>query len=198
MVNSIQMDQTDEQLISEYFSGDEKSLEILIKRYLKPIYNFIFHLTNDPQATDDISQETFFKVWKSLKKYRMGESFKAWVYRIAHNSAIDYLRKRKNVPLSVFEDEEGENFFENNITDTKELPDEYAIRVEDKKILDEAIKEISPKYREILILHYHEGLTFDEIGKIVNSPLNTVKSSHRRAVFSLRKILEISSKSNKN
>ena len=184
------MDQTDEQLIGEYFAGDEQALEILIKRYLKPIYNFVWRITNDTQATDDISQETFFKMWKSLKKYRMGESFKAWLYRIAHNSAIDYLRKRKNVPISAFEDENGENFFENNITDTAELPDDFAIRTENKKILEKAIEKIGPKYREILILHYHEGLTFDEIGKITESPLNTVKSAHRRAVISLRRILE--------
>lgn len=86
---------TDQQLIAAYLKGDEKSLEILIKRYLNPIYGFAYRYVKDQQNAEDITQETFLKVWKNIKKYDKNKSFKAWIYTIAKNTVLDFIKKEK-------------------------------------------------------------------------------------------------------
>lgn len=76
---------SDEQLISDFLKGDYASLEILINRYLKSVYNFIFHLINNQQQAEDLTQETFIKVWKNLKKFNLNKNFKAWVYTLGRH-----------------------------------------------------------------------------------------------------------------
>jgi RNA polymerase sigma-70 factor (ECF subfamily) len=126
-------------------------------------------------------------MWRSLKKYRPGENFKTWLFTIARNTAYDHLRKKKNFSFSDF-DKEDVNF-EENLSDTEPLADEIFALAESKELLAQTMSELSPQFREVLILHYNHELTFDEIGKILDEPLNTVKSRHRRAIEALRKIL---------
>ena len=183
------MQRDDEQLVFDYLNGDDNALNILINRYLKHIYNFVYRFSRNIQDTEDISQETFFKVWKNLDKFKQGGKFKTWLFTIARNTAFDLLRKKRNFVFSDFENSDGDNFFEENIPDPEPLQDELVSKIEEKKILDDALYKISPLYREVLILHYHEQFTFDEIGKILNKPLNTVKSQHRRGIVELKILL---------
>jgi len=83
------MDETDQQLIESYFDGDEAALAVLVNRYLKPVYNFAFRLTGNQADAEDVSQETFLKAWKNIKKFRADENFKAWILKIARNTAYD-------------------------------------------------------------------------------------------------------------
>ncbi|MFA6919366.1 MAG: sigma-70 family RNA polymerase sigma factor, partial [Patescibacteria group bacterium] len=92
----------DEQLVQQYLSGDEKSLEVLIQKYLKPIYNFVYRYVGDMANAEDLTQEVFVKVWKNIKKFDRKKSFKTWIFCIAKNTAFDYLRKKKSIPLSNF------------------------------------------------------------------------------------------------
>jgi RNA polymerase sigma-70 factor (ECF subfamily) len=135
-------------------------------------------------------QETFFKVWKNLKKFRQGENFKTWIFTIARNTAIDFLRKRKEYVFSDFENAEGGNYVADTLTDPEPLPDALVETLEREKLLEELLSKISPQYREVLMLRYHEDLTFEEIGKVLDKPLDTVKSQHRRALIELRKIIK--------
>lgn len=91
---------TDEQLIKQYLKGDENSLEILIKRYLKPIYSFVYRNIGNSEKAQDITQEVFIKAWKNLALFRTskassGAGFKSWLFTIAQNSCIDYLKQKK-------------------------------------------------------------------------------------------------------
>jgi RNA polymerase sigma-70 factor (ECF subfamily) len=183
------MEKTDQQLISDYLSGDENALSEIIGRYLKPIFSFIYRLTSNPQDAQDITQETFIKAWRNLKKYKTGESFRTWIFTIAHNTAIDWLRKKRNLVFSDFENSKGENFLEENIADTSLLPDEIIIQNENKQLIEDALSKLPPTYKEVIILHYMNELTFDEIGQVLKKPLNTVKSQHRRALLALKNIL---------
>ena len=99
----------DAQLIINYLAGDEKSLEILIKRYLKPIYSFVYRYVNNSQDTEDITQEVFVKAWRNLKKFNQQKSFKTWIFSIAKNTSVDHLRKKRAVTFSNFENQEGKN-----------------------------------------------------------------------------------------
>src|SRR3989344_8510202 len=89
------MKKIDEQLISDYLEGDEKSLGVLVDRYLVNIYNFAYKLVNDRQVANDISQESFIKAWKNIRKYRQGSNFQTWLLTITRNTAIHLFRGEK-------------------------------------------------------------------------------------------------------
>ncbi len=182
------MKDLDQQLIVDYLKGDERSLEILISRYLKPIYVFICRRVGDSQEAEDITQEVFVRVWKNIRKFKRQKSFKTWIFSIAKNASIDFLRKKKTVPFSAFENEKGENGFLENLTDNISLPIEIFRNIGLSESISAAFEKISTAYRQVLSLRYNKDLTFREIAQILGEPIDTVKSRHRRGLIQLRKI----------
>jgi len=182
------MDFSDEQIISKYLAGDEKSLEILIGRHIKPIYSFVYRYVGNIQEAEDITQEVFVKMWRNLKGFNQNKIFKTWIFAIAKNASIDYLKKKKNIAFSGFKDKEGNSLIE-NIADPISLPDKIFRRMEIGRILDIATSELSPKYRAVLFLRYNDHFTFKEISEILELPIHTVKSQHRRALIRLRELI---------
>lgn len=180
---------TDKQLIIDYLAGDEKSLEVLIKRYLKPIYNFVYRYVGNEQEAEDITQEVFVKVWRNLKKFDQNKKFKTWIFSIAKNTSIDWLKKKKAIPFSNFENEEGENLLTKTLADPAPLPNEILERAGIAETLNVAINQLSPKYRMVLFLRYNDHFNFREIAEALGEPLHTIKSRHRRALIQLRKLL---------
>ncbi len=170
-------------LVADYIAGDDSAVAILIDLNLKTIFNFAHRLTGNSEDAEDVAQETFLKMWRNLKKYRRGENFKAWLFTIARNTAIDLMRKRKSLAFSIFENDEGGNELTESLIDIEPLPDEIFAKAEEKGWLKNTLDKLSPKHQEVLILHYNENFTFDEIGGILGKSLNTAKSRHRRAVI---------------
>lgn len=183
------MENNERELINSYLNGNSRAFADILSLYLTPLYNFIFRLTNDNQLSEDIVQEVFIKVWKNLRKFDQKKKFKTWIFTIARNTAIDFLRKNKEIHFSEFENGEEENFIENTLSDTAPLPDEMMIKNEDADALKKALDEIPLFYKEVLLLRYMENLTFEEIGKALNKPLNTVKSQNGRALQILKEKL---------
>ncbi len=183
------MDRSDNQLIADYFKGDEKSLEVLIKRYLKAIYSFVYRYIGDFQEAEDITQDVFVKVWKNLKRFDRNKKFKTWIFSIAKNTRIDALKKKKTIPFSEFENEEGKNIFLEKLVDNTPLPNELFEKRDIARILTSAIEKLLPKYRMVLFLRYNDHFTFREIAETLGEPLNTIKSQHRRALRQLKKLL---------
>ncbi|OGI85362.1 hypothetical protein A3A92_01490, partial [Candidatus Nomurabacteria bacterium RIFCSPLOWO2_01_FULL_37_49] len=143
--------------------------------------------------TSDIVQEIFIKIWKNLNNFdREKASFKTWIFTIARNTVIDFSRKRERLLFSDMENnsEKGLSFFEENIPDENIIPFEALQKLQDKEFLNNTLKKLLPDENEILVLHYQEDMTFDEIGKVLNKSLNTVKSKHRRTLIKLRKMLD--------
>jgi RNA polymerase sigma factor (sigma-70 family) len=178
-----------EKLIRAYLAGDEKSLELLFGQYLKPIYNFVCRYLGSSAEAEDITQEVFVKVWRNLKKYRYGSNFKTWIFCIARNTIIDFLRKKKDKPFCNFENESGENILLETLSDPAPLPPEVFEFNNLSSLLSSALDKLNPKDRLILFLHYNDHFTFREIAQTMAEPLNTVKSRHLRAISSLRKLL---------
>src|SRR3989344_2314066 len=118
------MNKSDHELISNYLNGDQESLEVLIRGYLKPIYSFVYGYAGNSQNAEDIAQETFVKAWRNLKKFDQGKSFKTWIFQIAKNTAIDFFKKKKAIPFSEFENEDGENTITETLADPSPLPNE--------------------------------------------------------------------------
>lgn len=137
----------------------------LVKKYLTPVYSFVFRLVQDKDLAEDITQETFIKVWKKIDD---SKNVKAFLFTVARNLAFDHFRKDKT---EYFDDE-------------MEVPDPGPLAPE---ILDneEIIKNIEHKYLEIIMLHDIEDMTFEEIAEVVGRPMNTVKSQYRRALHDL-------------
>jgi len=179
----LMLNDQDQQLIKDYFKGDDESLEFLIKRYLKPIHGFIYRIVGDLAEAEELTQEVFVRVWRHLKKFDQDRSFKTWLYAIAKNAAFDFLRKKKAVPFSAFEDEAGDNPL------LDQLADEIVARQDLSALLSSAMKKLSPKSRALLSLYYLEHFTLQEIADSLDESINTIKSRHRRALIALRKIL---------
>ncbi len=182
----------DTDLIRAYANGDERAFELLVSRYVGPLYRFLFRLVRNAQTAEDLSQETFVKVWKSLKRYDPSKSFKAWIYAIARNTALDALRKKDPMTFTALEREDANGDDLNlaiDVEDTRPLPDELAAQEETAEALDRAMAHLPPKQQAVVLLHDAEGLTFQEIGDSLHESLNTVKSRYRRAVERLKILL---------
>lgn len=206
------MELDDKKSIREYLNGDEAAFSMLVKKYLKSVYNFLYRLTSDHSALDDLTQTTFIKAWKNIKKFDPSRSrfttlrgrsdkslapygtegsrsgFKTWLFTIAKNTAYDYFKKKKTIPFANFTDAEGSNKLE-NISDGDILPLELLERADAAKTLEGALAKISGQYRLILTMHYKDDFSLQEIAGILNLPYNTVKSQHQRGLKSLKDIL---------
>jgi RNA polymerase sigma-70 factor, ECF subfamily len=185
-------DESDEEIIALYKNGDQEAFKGLISRYASSLYNFTARLTDRNNASD-VVQETFIKIWKNLHKFDSSKaSFKTWIFTIAKNTATDFLRKKKSLSFSDIEKQidENDNSFLENIPDKELIPDEALQKLQDSILLNKVLDKLPIHYKAILMLHYQEDMTFDEIGKVLGKPLNTVKSSHRRAIASLRKMID--------
>jgi RNA polymerase sigma-70 factor (ECF subfamily) len=189
MPDTSKPNRSDKQLIADYLKGDETALGVLIKQYLRPIYGFVYRYVGNTGASEDITQEVFVRMWRNIKKFNPEKNFKTWIFAIAKNASIDFLKKKKALPFSEFDNEEGDNIIENILIDAELLPSEILEREDAARVLNEALEKLSPKYRTVLFLYYNENFNFREIAEILGEPLDTVKSRHRRALAVLKKIL---------
>jgi len=180
---------SDNELILLAKSGNEQGLETLVKRHLSVVYGSCLRYLGNQDEAEDAVQETFVKVWRNLKKIDPEKNFKAWVLEIAKNTCLDILKKKRAVPMSAFEDENGFNYLAESLVSAGESPSEAAEQSILRRVLNSALEKLSPAYQKVLSLYYKEGLNFREISETLNEPLHTVKSRHRRAVINLRLIL---------
>jgi len=179
---------SDNQIIEKIFSGDGDAFAGIVKIYLKPVYNFVYRFVFDRDVAEDLTQETFVKVWKNLERFDRNKNFRTWVFTIAKNTSFDYLKKKKEFPFSKFADEEGNNVLE-NISDGEILPDEILERSDLAEELEKILQKLPSRYRVILLLHYKEDFSLHEIAEIMDEPYNTIKSKHQRGLARLRKLL---------
>lgn len=176
-------EEKDEKLVAKYLKGDEKSLEILIKRYLKPVYSFVYKRVNNFQEAEDITQEVFVKMWKNIRKFKKEKNFRTWIFTIAKNTTIDFLRKSKIASATKIN-----NTFLEKLASSFNLLEFFEKKDAANKI-SLALEKLSTECRTIFSLRYNEYLTFREIAEILKQPLNTVKSRHRRLLIQLKKLL---------
>jgi RNA polymerase sigma-70 factor, ECF subfamily len=180
---------SDRELVAGYLKGDQTALELLIKRHLKPIYNFTYKYVGNTQDAEDTVQETFVKAWRNLKKFDQNKKFKTWIFAIAKNTAIDFIKKKKAIPISKFDAQDGGNFLIDALADPSPLPYELLEKAGMAHILNSAIEKLSPACRAVLSLRYSNDFTFKEIAESLNEPLNTVKSRYRRGLSILKKVI---------
>ncbi|KKU07909.1 MAG: RNA polymerase sigma factor [Candidatus Magasanikbacteria bacterium GW2011_GWA2_45_39] len=180
---------SDNELICAYKKGEVRALEDLIRRYLNQVFGFVYRYIGDAREAEDITQDVFVRVWKNMRKFDDTKSFKTWVFSIAKNASIDFLRKKKSVPFASFETEEGENPFADIIEDTSPLPEELVARKHLAEEVAQAIATLPSPFRVIVHLYHEQQYTLQEAADFLGEPINTVKSRYRRAISALRKKL---------
>ncbi|WP_430906918.1 RNA polymerase sigma factor [Maribacter sp. 2-571] len=179
----------DSVLVNNFISGDEKALEILINRHNQRISSFIYSKVLDKDVTEDIFQDTFIKVIKTLKKGSYSEEgkFLPWVMRIAHNLIIDHFRRNKRMPM--FEGNEDFNIF-SVIGDDKLNAEKQLIKDQIDSDLRSLIDELPDDQREVLLMRIYKDMSFKEISENTGVSINTALGRMRYALINLRKIIE--------
>lgn len=176
-------------LVRNYIEGDEKSLEVLINRHNQRISSFIYSKVLDRDIAEDIFQDTFIKVIKTLKKgsYNEEGKFLPWVMRIAHNLIIDYFRKNRRMPK--FESSDDFNIF-SVISDDKLNAEKQIIKDQIHSDLSVLIDELPEDQREVLIMRIYRDMSFKEISENTGVSINTALGRMRYALINLRKIIQ--------
>tara|TARA_B100000900_G_C20511288_1_gene688104 strand:+ start:429 stop:1010 length:582 start_codon:yes stop_codon:yes gene_type:complete len=179
----------DSYLVSQYLTGDEKSLEILIDKHKSRIFNFIYSKVLDRYTSEDIFQETFIKVIKTLKKglYNEEGKFLPWVMRISHNLIIDYFRKNKRLPL--FDNCESFDIF-SILKDDIPNAENTMIDKQIKKDLVKIISELPKDQKNVIMMRLYKNMSFKEIADISGVSINTALGRMRYAILNIRKLIE--------
>ena len=179
----------DSVLVKDYIAGDESALEILINRHNQRISSFIYSKVLDKEVTEDIFQDTFIKVIKTLKRGSYSEEgkFLPWVMRIAHNLIIDHFRKNKRMPK--FEGSEDFNIF-SVIKDDKLNAEKQLIKDQIDSDLSVLIEELPEDQKEVLMMRIYKDMSFKEIAECTDVSINTALGRMRYALINLRKIIE--------
>jgi RNA polymerase sigma-70 factor (ECF subfamily) len=178
---------TDVELIAKAISGREDGFEELVRRYQRPITNYVFRMLNDYDASLDVTQEVFIKVYNSLSRYSSEYKFSTWLYRIAHNAAIDYIRRRSPNEQSI-ETESKDGAYQLQIESPNPSPEQERERSEWRTEIEAVVKCLPAVYRELILLRHAQDLSYDEIAEITNLPLGTVKNRLFRAREMMREI----------
>lgn len=181
----------DDQLVKRAVGGDEQAYRELVEKYERALYFHILKMIKDKEQVEDLVQETFVKAFDNLKSYSTNYAFSTWLYRIATNHTIDYLRKKKLQTMSIddpVKTKEGDM--------RMQLPDESAetdrkiIRKQRQNMVREAIKDLPPKYRRVIEMRHMEEKSYQEIADVLELPLGTVKAHIFRARELLYKLLK--------
>ncbi|MCM4163285.1 MULTISPECIES: RNA polymerase sigma factor [unclassified Arenibacter] len=179
----------DSVLVKDYINGNEKALEVLINRHNQRISSFIYSKVLDRDVSEDIFQDTFIKVIKTLKKGNYSEEgkFLPWVMRIAHNLVIDHFRRNKRMPM--FEGNDDFNIF-SVIGDDKLNVEKQIIKDQIDSDLTMLIEELPDDQKEVLLMRIYRDMSFKEISENTGVSINTALGRMRYALINLRKIIE--------
>jgi RNA polymerase sigma-70 factor (ECF subfamily) len=171
---------TDGELIVSAIAGRSDGFEELVRRYQRPITGYIFRMVGNYESSLDVAQEVFIKVYNSLTKYSSEYKFSTWLYRIAHNAAVDHLR-RNSVNVQSLEAENSEGTFELQIESRGATPEQEHERSEWRSEIESVVRCLPPAYRDLILLRHGRDLSYDEIAEVTALPLGTVKNRLFRA-----------------
>lgn len=184
----------DKKLIEKAAGGDVEAFEKIIEEYQNIVYSIALRMSGNETDAFDMAQEVFIKLYRNLSKFDGRSKLSTWIYRVASNTCLDELKKRKRIRDNTKSlNEEFETADDNvvlEIKDTKPLPEEEIENSEIKETLNSAILKLSDQHKEVIILRDIEGFSYEEIADITKNSVGTVKSRLSRARAALRKILK--------
>ena len=170
----------DRDLVASAISGFEGSFEEIVRRYQRPISAYVYRMVGDYESALDLTQEIFIKVYNSLQRYRSEFKFSTWIYKIAHNSAVDHLRRSATREQSLISGTESDSF-ELPIESGRLSPEQESERKERRNEIEIVVRSLPSSYRELITLRHSQDLTYEEIVEVTGLPLGTVKNRLFRA-----------------
>lgn len=178
---------TDGELIEGTVSGRADGFEELVRRYQRPITSYVFRMLGDYDSALDVTQEVFIKVYNSLSRYSSEYKFSTWLYRIAHNAAIDHMRRNSVTAMSI-ESENADGSYQLQLESRRPSPEQDHERSEWRTEIDAVVKCLPPSYRDLILLRHSRDLSYDEIAEVTALPLGTVKNRLFRAREMMRQM----------
>lgn len=184
---------TDGMLVQRTMAGDQTGFEMLVSRYNTALFNFICHCLGDYDLASDILQQVFLQLYISMPKLRTGEPLKAWLFQVARNRCLDELRRKRAIHFSELESSSDDDDLSplDIMPDNGPLPDETAEHNDLQRALRQAIDNLPPKFRSVVLLRYAGQLSFSEIGRTLKMPEATAKTYFQRARPLLRQALAL-------
>jgi len=187
-------DASDKELAALAVKGRESAFRELLVRYERPVFSLVYRMVRDRALAEDLAQESFIRAFSAIDSYKPGYKFSNWIFKIANNHTIDYLRKRKLDTISIHgapdaTTEEEESRTSVTLESTAENPSDYVENRELGGQIENAIARLRPEYRTVILLRHVEGHSYDEIADIMELPLGTVKTYLHRARNELKEDL---------
>jgi RNA polymerase sigma-70 factor, ECF subfamily len=177
----------DSELVTGAVTGRSESFEELVRRYQRPITSYVFRMLGDYDWSLDVTQEVFIKVYNSLDKYSSDYKFSTWLYRIAHNAAIDHLRRNSMNVVSI-ESENGDGAYQLQLESRRLSPEQEHEWGEWRNEIESVVRCLPAAYRDLILLRHSRDMSYDEIAEMTCLPLGTVKNRLFRAREMMRQI----------
>ncbi|NOY97569.1 MAG: sigma-70 family RNA polymerase sigma factor [Chlorobi bacterium] len=190
--------QQDYTLVQAALNGDEKAFARLLNRYKDAIFFMLLKMVNNKNDAEDLTLEAFGKAFNNLHQYSPSYAFSTWLFKIASNNCIDFLRKKRGVHVSI-ENSQASNNGEQpiKIKSKEPNPEEKLIRIQKAILLRKVVRRLKPRYQVLVELRYFREFSYEEIAKELNLPLGTVKAQLFRAREMLFKIIDVTEMSDK-
>jgi RNA polymerase sigma factor (sigma-70 family) len=182
--------QQDYKLVLKAISGDQKAYAELLGRYRDAIYFMLLKMVNNASDAEDLTIEAFGKAFKSINQYAPNFAFSTWLFKIATNNAIDFIRKRRANLISIDQTSDEEGSMHVSIQDNEPDPEEYIIIQQKIKMMRSIVAKLKPRYRKLIELRYFSEYSYEEISTELELPIGTVKAQLFRARELLYNILK--------
>ena len=186
------MPPTDPELVRAALGGSELAFRALVERYQRGVLSLVGRIVGNREDAEDVAQESFVKAFTRLDTFDSTYKFSNWLFKIAHNTALDALRRRRGapVPLEPHADSEDEDPVAGLADSRAPAPDEAAAMAEFRRDVEAALGRLRPEYRAVIALRHLEGRAYEDIAEILGLPLGTVKTFLFRARRELAQLLE--------
>lgn len=178
-------------LIRRCRQGDERAYRELIRRYERPVYSVLMRVVRRSEDAEDLTQETFVRMFRALDRYDLERPFSAWLFTIASRLGIDHLRRRRVPTVSMSQSEPGSTEeHQMDVPDEGPGPEEVAVHHEEEARSRDLVDSLPPHYRIVVVLRHQQDLSYEEIAEALQLPLGTVKARIHRARALLKEKLE--------
>jgi len=185
------MEISDAAVVAQVLAGDKDAFRLLVERHTRSIYSVAYRMTGNQQDAEEILQETFLRAYKSLHRFELRSSFSTWLYRIAVNRSLDFLKAKKMTDAyQITDNPQSEEEREIQVPATDPGPDRLLLSAEARQKIANAISLLSPAERVAFTMRHMEGKSIEEISKALNVKASAAKNSIFRAVQKIREQLE--------
>jgi RNA polymerase sigma-70 factor (ECF subfamily) len=186
------MEITDAAVVAQVLAGEKEAFRLLVDRHTRSIYSVAYRMTGNQQDAEEIVQETFLRAYRSLQRFELRSSFSTWLYRIAVNRSLDFLKAKKMTDTYQITENPGsdEDEREIQVAATNPGPDRLLLSTEARQKISQAIGLLSPAERVAFTMRHMEGKSIEEISKTLKVKASAAKNSIFRAVQKIRQQLE--------